>query len=68
MMVDPLSISTAPFIDITMRLPSAVVNKKEKKDLDAYLSPFFYGAPGKIRTCDFQLRRLTLYPLSYGRK
>jgi hypothetical protein len=25
------------------------------------------GAPGRIRTCDFQLRRLTLYPLSYGR-
>ncbi len=27
----------------------------------------FGGAPGRIRTCDFQLRRLTLYPLSYGR-
>jgi hypothetical protein len=41
---------------------------KNKKDVDANLSPCFYGAPGKIRTCDFQLRRLTLYPLSYGRK
>jgi hypothetical protein len=25
------------------------------------------GAPGRIRTCDTQLRRLVLYPLSYGR-
>jgi hypothetical protein len=41
---------------------------KNEKDLDFHLSPLFDGAPGKIRTCDFQLRRLTLYPLSYGRK
>gem|GEM_PF-2166929 len=27
----------------------------------------FCGTPGWIRTSDFQLRRLTLYPLSYGR-
>ena len=26
-----------------------------------------YGAPGRNRTCDPQLRRLVLYPLSYGR-
>jgi hypothetical protein len=26
-----------------------------------------YGTPGWIRTSGFQLRRLTLYPLSYGR-
>jgi hypothetical protein len=26
----------------------------------------FY-APGTIRTCDPQLRKLVLYPLSYGR-
>ena len=45
----------------------SLLNKK-KEDLDANLSPRFDGAPGKIRTCDFQLRRLTLYPLSYGRK
>src|SRR5437763_16068111 len=25
------------------------------------------SAPGKIRTCDFRLRRAALYPLSYGR-
>jgi hypothetical protein len=25
------------------------------------------GAPGRIRTCDFCLRRAALYPLSYGR-
>ena len=25
------------------------------------------GAPGRSRTCDLQLRRLLLYPLSYGR-
>jgi hypothetical protein len=24
-------------------------------------------APGRIRTCDFCLRRAALYPLSYGR-
>ena len=24
------------------------------------------GDPGRIRTCDLQLRRLLLYPLSYG--
>jgi hypothetical protein len=26
----------------------------------------FVGDPGRIRTCDLQLRRLLLYPLSYG--
>jgi hypothetical protein len=26
----------------------------------------FIGDPGRIRTCDLQLRRLLLYPLSYG--
>ena len=25
-----------------------------------------FGDPGRIRTCDLQLRRLLLYPLSYG--
>jgi hypothetical protein len=25
-------------------------------------------APGRIRTCDFRLRRAALYPLSYGRR
>ena len=28
--------------------------------------PFCCGDPGRIRTCDLQLRRLLLYPLSYG--
>jgi hypothetical protein len=28
---------------------------------------FISGTPGWIRTSGFQLRRLTLYPLSYGR-
>jgi hypothetical protein len=27
----------------------------------------YYGTPGRIRTCDLQLRRLTPYPLGYGR-
>jgi hypothetical protein len=27
---------------------------------------YFIGDPGRIRTCDLQLRRLLLYPLSYG--
>jgi hypothetical protein len=27
---------------------------------------FLGGDPGRIRTCDLQLRRLLLYPLSYG--
>ena len=27
----------------------------------------YYGTPGWVRTSGFQLRRLTLYPLSYGR-
>ena len=35
---------------------------------EEYRDPEMNGAPGRIRTCDFQLRRLTLYPLSYGRK
>ena len=30
-------------------------------------SKFFYGTPGAVRTRDPQLRRLVLYPLSYGR-
>jgi hypothetical protein len=29
-------------------------------------SCFVSGDPGRIRTCDLQLRRLLLYPLSYG--
>jgi hypothetical protein len=29
-------------------------------------SPYFSGDPGRNRTCDLQLRRLLLYPLSYG--
>ena len=28
--------------------------------------PYFIGDPGWIRTSDLQLRRLLLYPLSYG--
>ena len=28
---------------------------------------YFFGTPGRIRTCDLQLRRLTPYPLGYGR-
>jgi hypothetical protein len=28
---------------------------------------FLAGAPGKIRTCDTQYRKLVLYPLSYER-
>ena len=28
---------------------------------------YYYGTPGWVRTSGFQLRRLTLYPLSYGR-
>lgn len=32
------------------------------------LSPYvYYGTPGWIRTSDLQLRRLTPYPLGYGR-
>jgi hypothetical protein len=27
----------------------------------------YADAPGRIRTCDFRLRRAALYPLSYGR-
>src|SRR4051812_26666171 len=27
----------------------------------------YASAPGRIRTCDFCLRRAALYPLSYGR-
>ena len=30
------------------------------------MDPDFIGDPGRIRTCDLQLRRLLLYPLSYG--
>ncbi len=26
----------------------------------------FWGAPGRIRTCDARFRKPTLYPLSYG--
>jgi hypothetical protein len=26
-----------------------------------------YGAPGRARTCNPQIRSLVLYPLSYGR-
>ena len=39
-----------------------------EKGLEMILTPFiFCGTPGWVRTSGFQLRRLTLYPLSYGR-
>ena len=31
------------------------------------VASLLFGAPGTIRTCDFQIRSLTLYPLNYGR-
>jgi hypothetical protein len=31
-------------------------------------TPDFIGDPGRTRTSDLQLRRLLLYPLSYGAK
>jgi hypothetical protein len=35
--------------------------------LQEIVTSFFYGTPGWVRTSGFQLRRLALYPLSYGR-
>ncbi len=41
---------------------------KAKKRLPMLVNPLIlFGTPGWIRTSGFQLRRLTLYPLSYGR-
>ncbi len=42
-----------------------LTNKGAIKILIAPL--FYYGTPGWIRTSDLQLRRLTPYPLGYGR-
>ncbi len=43
---------------------SATIEKGQRK----FRWPFlFFGTPGRIRTCDLQLRRLTPYPLGYGR-
>ncbi len=47
-------------------LPEVNLGEK-KKDLDEIQVLYINGTPGWIRTSGFQLRRLTLYPLSYGR-
>ena len=41
---------------------------KTKKGAEEFRAFLFSGTPGRIRTCDLQLRRLTPYPLGYGRK
>ena len=46
-------------------------NRKRKFSRIKLSSRFWFGkcgTPGWVRTSGFQLRRLTLYPLSYGRK
>ncbi len=44
------------------------IGYKKKGDSRLVVSPvFIIGAPGWDRTNDSQLRRLVLYPLSYGR-
>ena len=40
---------------------------KTKGLSEVQIAPVIAGTPGWIRTSGFQLRRLTLYPLSYGR-
>ncbi len=44
-------------------LGKASGNKKANRKFDGW--PGFIGALDRIRTCDFLLRRQTLYPLSY---
>ena len=38
-------------------MPTPNPNKKAHQKMDTFI-----GAPGKIRTCDLQYRKLTLYP------
>ena len=43
-------------------------NMKKKRVSEFIANPLgLFGTPGRIRTCDLQLRRLTPYPLGYGR-
>ncbi len=42
-----------------MRLPRCETDEPRHADRSD-------GAPGRIRTCDQEIRRLLLYPLSYG--
>jgi hypothetical protein len=45
------------------------VESSSRGGLDSQrLRGFPANAPGRIRTCDFCLRRAALYPLSYGRR
>ena len=51
--VDSLSMSGRPRGEGDGQIPSST-------------PPAFFGAPGRIRTCDPRFRKPTLYPLSYG--
>ena len=43
-------------------------NQRKKGQAKSSPTPcYHYGTPGRIRTYDLQLRRLTPYPLGYGR-
>ena len=44
-----------------------LASKKQKQARqNSYLTCYFHGAPGRIRTVDTRFRRAVLYPLSYG--
>jgi hypothetical protein len=45
--------------------PGAGFGAEKRRDIMQEVRDFI-GDPGRIRTCDLQLRRLLLYPLSYG--
>ena len=42
--------------------------RRVKALLYHWVNPAYFGASGRIRTCDPQLRRLLFYPLNYTRK
>ena len=52
-------------LDGDMKVGAGDGNKKGRMVSSGPL--YFFGAPGWDRTNDSQLRRLVLYPLSYGR-
>ena len=46
------------------RFPLTISGKQSASEYRTIIE--IIGDPGRIRTCDLQLRRLLLYPLSYG--
>ena len=59
---------SATLADVLDALAAADPNSSQNARIRLSITGVTLDAPGRIRTCDFCLRRAALYPLSYGRR